>query len=217
MRQLRIAIGLLVLANVAWYAWTHWISPPPPALVEAATEAPPLVLAREAPAAAAPRAAPAAAGNCLSLGPFTDLTDSARASTILRESGFESRQRAAEGVVWRGFWVSLEGVPDRQAAEGVIDRLRRYGIADAYTMPDAGSRNTISLGLFSERERALRRIDDVKALGLEPRLSERERRGTVYWIDVDVDDAARLPDAARLHGDTGRILRLEILPCGTNR
>jgi hypothetical protein len=81
-------------------------------------------------------------------------------------------------------------------------------------MPDNGSKVTISLGLFSEQQRALRRMDDVKALGLEPRIVDRERRGTVYWIDVDVVPPAELPDAAQLHGEGGRILRLEVKPCG---
>jgi hypothetical protein len=77
----------------------------------------------------------------------------------------------------------------------VIERLRRFGIGDAYAMPDDGNKVTISLGLFSEQQRALRRMDDVKALGLEPHIVDRERRGTVYWIDVDVVPPAELPDA----------------------
>ena len=96
----------------------------------------------------------------------------------------------------------------------LIERLRRFGIGDAYAMPDDGSLITISLGLFSEQQRALRRMDDVKALGLEPRIVERERKGTVYWIDVDVVPPAKLPDAAQLHGEGGRILRLQVQPCG---
>ena len=80
-------------------------------------------------------------------------------------------------------------------------------------MPGDGRRVTISLGLFSERQRALRRLDDAKAVGLEPRIVDRERAGTVYWIDVDVVPPATLPDAARLEGEAGRILRLEVNPC----
>jgi len=132
----------------------------------------------------------------------------------LRENELEPRQRTGEGVVWKGYWVALEGLPDRAAANGVIERLRRFGIGDAYAIPGESGRIAVSLGLFSERQRALRRLDDVKALGLEPRITERERRGTVYWIDVDVVPPRQLPDAARLHGEGGRILRLEVKPCG---
>ncbi len=211
---MRVIFALLVLANVAWFAWTHWVGRPVEDAAPARVEAPQLVLAREAPsseAAAHPRILPTE--NCLSLGPFSDLTDAARASTLLRENGLQPRQRAGEGVVWRGYWVSLEQVPDRPSAEGIIERLRRFGIGDAYSMPDKGRQITISLGLFTERQRALQRMDEVKALGFEPLMAERERSGTVYWIDVDVEAPAKLPDAALQNGDGGRILRLEIQPC----
>lgn len=219
---MRVIFALLVLANVAWFAWTHWVERPVEDAAPARLDAPQLVLAREAPATeAAARPLIRPADNCLSLGPFSDLTDAARASTLLRENGLLPRQRAGQGVVWKGYWVSLEQVPDRPSAEGIIERLRRFGIGDAYSMPDEGRQITISLGLFSERQRALQRMDEVKALGFEPLMAERERSGTVYWIDVDVEPPARLPDAALLDGDGGRILRLEIESCdaaaGTSR
>ena len=211
---MRIIFALLVLANIAWFAWTHWVERPADSAAPARVEAPQLVLAREAPASeAAARPPILPTGNCLSLGPFSDLTDAARASTLLRENGLQPRQRAGEGVVWKGYWVSLEKVPDRASASGIIERLRRFGIGDAYSMPDEGRQITISLGLFTERQRALQRMDEVKALGFEPLMAERERSGTVYWIDVDVELPAKLPDAALLGDDGGRILRLEIQPC----
>ena len=212
---MRLAIALLLFANIAWYGWTHWVAQPDePVATAAAAQGPGLKLAREvAPAKSSARAAARAPNNCLSLGPFTDLTDAARASTLLRENKLQPRQRAGEGVVWKGYWVTLEGVPDRTAANGIIERLRRAGVGDAYAMPGDGSDVTISLGLFSERQRALRRLDDAKAIGLAPRIVDRERSGTVYWIDVDVVPPAELPDAARLQGEGGRILRLEVKPC----
>jgi hypothetical protein len=213
---MRLAIALLLFANLAWYGWTHWVAAPDAATAIAATgvAGPGLQLAREAtPAKASGRKTAQPGNNCLSLGPFNDLTDAARASTLLRENKLQPRQRAGEGVVWKGFWVTLDGVPDRTAATGIIERLRRFGVGDAYAMPGDARDITISLGLFSERQRALRRLDDVKALGLAPRIVERERNGTVYWIDVDVVPPAELPDAARLQGEGGRILRLEVKPC----
>jgi hypothetical protein len=211
----RRVFALLLFANIAWYAWSHWVATPDePSATAAAAPGQGLKLAREAAPPAAPARPPQQGENhCLSLGPFTDLTDAARAATLLRENELDPRQRAGEGVVWKGFWVTLEGVQDRTAANAIIERLRQAGVADAYAMPGAGRDVTISLGLFSERQRALRRLDDAKAVGLEPRIVDRERAGTVYWIDVDVVPPATLPDAARLEGEAGRILRLEVNPC----
>jgi len=211
---MKLAFFALLFANLAWYGWTHWVAPSrePGATVSAAAGTG-LQLAREAASAPAGAAAARPADNCLSLGPFTDLTDAARASTLLRESDLEPRQRATEGVVWKGFWVTLGGFPDRAAATDVIERLRRIGVADAYAMPADGSDVTISLGLFSERQRAERRLEEARTIGLVPRIVERERTGTVYWIDVDVVPPKELPDAARLQGEGGRILRLEVRSC----
>jgi hypothetical protein len=210
----RLAFAILLFANIAWYGWTHWVAAPDaPAATAAAAEGNGLKLAREAaPSQAAVRTA-RGPNNCVSLGPFTDLTDTARASTLLREHKLEPRQRAGEGVVWKGYWVTVEGVPDRAAAGAIIERLRRAGVADAYAMPADGREVTISLGLFSERQRALRRLDDAKAAGLAPRIIDRERTGTVYWIDVDVVPPAELPDAVQLQGEVGRIVRIEVKPC----
>jgi hypothetical protein len=210
----RLVFALLLFANIAWYGWTHWVATPDvPAATAASAQGNGLKLAREAPPSKAATQEPRGVNNCVSLGPFTDLTDAARASTLLRENRLEPRQRAGEGVVWKGFWVTLEGVPDRAAAGAIIERLRRAGVADAYAMPADGREVTISLGLFSERQRALRRLDDAKAAGLAPRIVDRERTGTVYWIDVDVVPPAELPDVAQLQREVGRILRLEVKAC----
>ena len=214
---MKLALAVLLLANIAWYGWTHWVATPDEPAAHAATaEGKGLVLAREAAPAKPQVRVDERPNHCLSLGPFTDLTDAARASALLRENKLLPRQRAGEGVVWKGYWVTLENLPDRTAANAIIERLRRAGVGDAYAMPGDGRDVTISLGLFSERQRALRRIDDAKAIGLEPRIVDREREGTVYWIDVDVVPPAVLPDAARLHGEGGRILRLEVTPCAAD-
>ncbi|MGB5132533.1 MAG: hypothetical protein WBO00_07960, partial [Steroidobacteraceae bacterium] len=122
---MRVLFALLVLANIAWFAWTHWVDRPVEDAPSSKAGAPQLILAREAPATeAATRPSLPPTANCLSLGPFSDLTDAARASTLLRDNGLQPRQRAGEGVVWKGFWVSLERIPDRASAEGIIERLR---------------------------------------------------------------------------------------------
>jgi hypothetical protein len=208
--MIRVLAVLLVFANVGVFAWSQWVARPMPAPGAAtAQQAPRLRLASEA-AGTAGRAR--AASGCMSLGPFHDLTEAARASTSLRASGLVPRQRAAEGPVWDGYWVSLVGTGAPEEAQKIIERLRRFGIADAYVVPEAGADGTISLGLYSDRARALRRVDDVRALGYAPLVQERTRTGTVYWIDVELAPGRQL-DPATFQGDAGRIVRLEVRPC----
>ncbi|MBM5812928.1 MAG: hypothetical protein FJ191_13360 [Gammaproteobacteria bacterium] len=212
--MLRILAVLLLLANAGWFAWSQWVREPAHAPAVRRPPAPRLVLAREAPPPVPGQRLPERPGDfCRSLGPFTELADAARASTLLRESGLQPRQRAGEGVVWKGWQVEVGGVADAATASGIIERLRRFGISDAYPLPGTGRDVTISLGLFTEEPYALRRLDDAKALGLDARISERQRTGTLYWIDVDVVPPAELPDPSTFDGGSGRILRLEIRPC----
>jgi hypothetical protein len=211
---MRGIIVLLLLANVAFFAWSHWVARPERPVGSPPADAPRLVLASEAPAAPPlPTLRLSEGVECVSLGPFLDLTEAARASTGLREAGLEPRQRAKDGAVWNGYWVSLAGLADPAAAEEVVERLRASGVGDAYVMPADGAGPTVSLGLFTEQPRALRRMDEVRALGFEPRIEERQRSGTVYWIDVDVNSPEQLPDPASFEDQGGRIFRLEVKPC----
>lgn len=212
--NVRLLIALLLLGNVAFFAWSQWIARPAGQGAVPASTAPRLVLASEAPTAAPLPSLQLEPGvSCVSLGPFVDLTDAARASAGLREAGLEPRQRATDGPVWAGYWVSLPGIAERREAAQVVEQLRKSGLGDAYAMPSEEGGMTVSLGLFSERPRALRRADEVRSLGFEPVVSERRRAGTVFWIDVDVRSAEQLPDPANFEGNAGRIFRLELQPC----
>lgn len=214
--MLRLVVVLLLLANIGYFAWAGWVAPTPvSAAPTPAPVAPRLAFATEVEASSPPAVAeaPEAGLRCVSIGPFFDVTDVARASMSLRALGLPPRQRAAEGPVWAGFWVALDNIATRVEADGIVAKLRQFGMADAYVVegPDPV---TISLGLFSEQQRALRRLDEVKAQGLAPVIVSRERTGTVYWIDVDHDPAAVPIDTSQLQGEAGRILRLRIEPCG---
>lgn len=234
------ALGLaLLLANVLFFAWAQWLgsdSSPPPAS-PAAADVPTLVLASEredAPAAkpdtviasATEREPvadpPGAADNadlltaiarCVSIGPFRDLAEATQGSAALRNAGHDPRTRVAEGDVWAGLWVHLAGLPTRNEAQRALVLLKQRGIADAYIMPAPDRGADISLGIFSEPARAQRRADDVRALGFTPTIADRTRKGTVYWVDVDLKPTDGFINPADIPTESGKITRLEIHAC----
>ena len=70
-------------------------------------------------------------------------------------------------------------------SDRLLVTLEHNGIKDALLMPasaDAGRR--ISLGLFTERARAERRAESVRAMGLKAEVAERKLPSTVYWVDL---------------------------------
>lgn len=234
---------LLILANVLYFAWSQLIAvhvgPLDRKPVRAADPTARIVLAQElatepveppvgeirevlppavAPLAATPADSPAAAASldtltCMSVGPFADLSQASQAQAALRSAGFQPRQRVEQGELWVGYWVSVQGLPNRDAAEAALKTLSSNGITDVYLMPGSDPPNVLSLGVFSDYQRAQRRVDEVRRLGLTPRIDDRKRAGSVYWIDVDLQEPGQLIDSSIFRSDPGKITRLEMTPC----
>lgn len=180
----------LVLLNVAYFAWAHWVDAPRRAPAGQTTHLPQLRLADELSAGGRPdpaqaRALPTESPACFSVGPFADVDNSAKAAALLRAKGFDPRQRAesAEGSVSYGVYVG--NLKSDAEADRALVTLEHGGIKDALVMPaTADTPKRISLGLFSERTRADRRAQSIRALGLNAEVAERKLPGTVYWVDL---------------------------------
>jgi hypothetical protein len=150
---------------------------------------------------------------CTSVGPFADLGQASQAQATLRSSGFEPRQRVEQGELWTGYWVSVRDFTTRDAAEAALKTLNQNGITDVYLMPGSEPANVLSLGVFSDYQRAQRRSEEVKLIGLTPQISDRKRNGSVFWIDVDLKEPGQTIDTSIFQVGQSRILRLEMRPC----
>jgi hypothetical protein len=154
--------------------------------------------------------------SCTSIGPFADLPQASQAQAALRGAGFEPRQRMEQGEIWAGYWVSVQGLATRDAADTALKTLSANGIADVYVMPGSDPPNVLSLGVFSDYQRAQRRVDEVRAIGLSPRIDDRKRAGSVYWLDVDLQEPGQIVDSSLFQTDPGKITRLEMRACPTS-
>jgi len=164
--------------------------------------------------AASPLQSSAAAGGarCRSLGPFREVSEAARVAGALRSSGYDPRQRVADGEIWAGVWVYLPLPAAPVTAAQILDKLKAGGIDDALEMPGPNDASVISLGLFSEQKRAQARVAQAQALALNPAVADRKRNGNVYWIDIDLKPNDVL-NPADLQGDSSHIMRLEVKDC----
>lgn len=226
---MRNLVFLLLLANALFWAWEHWLRPRPPTDGVEARPDQGLTLVSELDAGAATgqpipgpppqseaedgeievAAAAAPATRCFSLGPFRDLPEAASIGANLKRAGLAPKQRVGEGDIWIGYWVHIDNLSSRAEAEKTLQGLREGGVTDSYIVSEDGSHG-ISLGVFSEIKRAGTRREQVRALGYEPVVTDRSRRGTVYWVDVELNEAEQL-DLASLQ--QGRIVRLEERDC----
>ena len=183
---MRAALLLLLLANLAFFAWSHWLAPKEAQLpVSPKVNAPRLQLAVEnSPAAVS------GDGRCVTVGPFATNELAARARQTLTDSGYLSLPREVVTNVFEGYWVYLESPPSESGERRLLDRLKKGGIADAAAIGELGAKRRISLGVFSDEARAASQSEKVAKLGLLPQIEAREKPGTAIWLDLTLKSDA---------------------------
>jgi hypothetical protein len=190
MRLRLVLLGLLV-ANALVFAWTQWIDTDPvlpaaraatvttpTAATGAATPAADSVVAREAPP---PQPPP----RCVSVGPFRDTVETTQAIAAFRTAGYDPQSRAQNAQINDGFWVYVDMVATAAEQRRILAAIKRAGIDDAYAMPEAGARYMVSVGIFSDRDRAEKRAQRVRALDIAAKVDAHARSTTFYWLNME--------------------------------
>lgn len=229
---MRFLFLALVVANIAFFAWAHWIDVPAtvPVAVSRDASIPPLQLgdrpsaATGTSAAGATSAAPpapsagaisgaaaaptsvaasvplaASGARCRTLGPFEDLNTANVVADRLRSRGFSPRDRSADTANPNVYWVYI-GELTAEMQRRAIQTLNSAGIRDAAPMTQPEQSDRLSVGVFADQAHAVRRAEQVRALGLKPTLGLRQRNVTAHWLDIDVKPSDSEPSAAELLG-----------------
>ncbi|MDA0977323.1 MAG: SPOR domain-containing protein, partial [Proteobacteria bacterium] len=98
-----------------------------------------------------------------------------RLSSYLDHENIEHRVRTAESRESLGFIVVTEPFTDRLAATPMLGKLRDAGIRDFLFVGRGDYENRISIGVFSTRESADQRADQVNARGFDFSVIQRFR------------------------------------------
>jgi hypothetical protein len=202
----RVAFFVLLLANLAFFAWSQWLAPKEASLpTSPKVNAPRLQLAAEAPATSTA----SSGGSCVTVGPFATNELAARARQTLTDSGYPSAPRQEAIAIPDGFWVYLEAPSTEIGERRLLDRLHKGGFADAQAVGEPGSRR-VSLGIFSDEQRAALQSERVARLGLLPQIEAREKQGTTMWLDLTLKNGSPPLEGQKFQaGDT----ELEFRPC----
>lgn len=216
----RIVVLLLLALNAAAAAWWYTRPPPSAPAFRASEEGvAALVLLEERDAAAMNLAASLVqadgvtppARHCSSVGPFEDQRALREAMAVLTPQSLRIQFQETATDIPRGYWVYLPAFADREAALRSARQLNGAGVRDYYVVTAGDHENTISLGLFRERDNASRRQAQIAALGFPARLEERTEVQRRWWIDFEREDASP-PDLAGVPGAGS--LTLRPVPCG---
>ena len=196
---MRNLLLLLLLANILYYMWGRFVDDPDETGVVVVSEAelgPPLnvssmVVAEAAASVGAvlgsgkPSDLAALVGrSCVTIGPFKTNTDADGALADYESAGMRASVRTTQGQVFVGHWVQIRNIPDRDAGNAMLDKLKAGGLGDAYLVPTDEEGLKISLGLFGEMSRAERIELQAKSLDLNADITPRMRDQTVFFVDI---------------------------------
>lgn len=225
---MRGAFLALLAINIVFFAWAQWIDVPatlpvaaeraagvPPLQLEAAGSASPSSASGGAGPVVAPAAQPATAlspqlsaeaapsTRCRTLGPFDDVNVANAAVDRLRTRGMNPHERAADTVNPNVYWVYI-GELTVEMQRRAIQTLNSAGIHDAVSMTQPEQSDRVSVGVFADQAHAVRRAEQVRALGLKPTLGMRQRTVTAHWVDFELKPAEAEPSLSELTGPVVR-------------
>lgn len=206
---MRTLFLLLVLANVAFFTWSRYVSPPDasadplPLTRQIQPEKMKVVTPSEAPPAApSAKAAPTpVAAKCMEWGSFT-VADAPRAEMALEALALGPRlaQRRTEETA--GWWVFIPPQGTRAAAIRKAAELKALSIEEYFIVQEDGPyRWALSLGVFRNEDAAQARLAALRAQGVRSaQVAPRETVVPKVWLQVKNVDAplqAKLKDTAR--------------------
>ena len=193
-------LGLLLL-NAAFFAWVRFVANAPnPALLPYPGPVRRLELVSER--------TEGARGRCLSVGPYLEQALAERAAALARTPQRDTRLRHAEPEGASNYRVVLP-TSTLQLATSTAMRLRAAGVADLEIIPPAAGATdaTVALGVYADRERAQRRIEELQRYAISPVLIEAPRGASSWWVDV----AERAPTQGL---EAAALLRVLAAPAG---
>jgi hypothetical protein len=221
----RSLVLLLLLANLLFAAWAYWVAPARAPLAGHATPIAPdrseIRLLREAAVAAGPVTEGGASLDlsdaalaCVSAGPYVERPVADQVEARLASLGFAVRLRESREAVRVGDWVRVADLATPEDAANALAQLKAAGVADAYVLTEEPPGTVISLGVFTEPERAEQARTIAKMAGFEPQTVERTRDADVFWLDIDRLASAGLPTLEQLGADaSGRLPGVGLKRC----
>jgi hypothetical protein len=213
----RALVLALLLINMLFFGWSHWIDKPAAGqqraagvsalqLAPEAVASPTTAVATGAPPPAIPgaaAAAPAAANSavrCATLGPIADRAAASAVITALQARNLSPQLREAKAEAADGYWVYIDNLRDAAARTRALKLLARAGVRDAAALASSGQ---VSVGLFNEKSGADLRAAAVRSAGLEPVIEARTRPVSEYWFDVNLANDIPLPAVSALIAGLG--------------
>lgn len=198
---------VLVLANIGYFGWKFFVpkveQPGAAAILAASrpdqrlsllTERRPKVEVKAAPEAVTSTAAPepvlpaqsateaAAVKQCYWVGPYAGAEQRGVARARFISAGFVVREESIAGTA-TDYWVFFPAFVTREQAEAKLVELRRRGV-DSFIVNEGAFVNAISLGHFSQEEKAQAFMTRLRGEGWPVEMRSQPKAARELWLYV---------------------------------
>jgi len=85
----------------------------------------------------------------------------------------------------------LPASESRKEANEHIKKLKKLKVEDYFLVATGSHENAVSLGVYSQKKLARRRVDDMIRLGFIPRMETVALPRKVYWVNWYKDSASQ--------------------------
>jgi len=120
---------------------------------------------------------------CYSLGPFTNKVEADNAQELLKEENIVTTSIRLRDTSRSGYWVILPASESRKEAKEHIKKLKKLKIEDYFLVATGSHENAVSLGVYSQKKLARRRVDEMIRHGFIPRMESVALPRKVYWVN----------------------------------
>ncbi len=216
---MKLVVLILTVLNVAYFTWQYQFSEPAVVTQSAPTKpiqfGNPMVLysefqAEQAKADVTPAAKPEQATTepradrpilsgrpeaqaCITIGPFSLVSDVSQAAGYFMDEDVSAQQRAAAAKRRAGFWVYIPPQRSLNEAREVLHYLQANDIEDALIIAEGSKENSISVGVYANENKAERRKKVIDAIGYTVNIEPLYRTQPQYWLDLELWTANELP------------------------
>lgn len=196
----------LIAANVALFIWQVFAHPgagsvQPRSEINAprsSVDADPLVLLDELdPTAVHERADKIVVEQpalCFMVGAFATSEDAQEFIARLAALDVSAFEHPVDLSAGEGYWVYLEPLSNREEARRRLAELQARGV-DSYIIPKGELENGISLGVFTKRDLAEARLNELVKMGLAPKLHDIERSYRELWVMLGEAEEVKLDES----------------------
>lgn len=220
---MRIFFALLLLTNIL-FALFQWLVPyerlmqhPEPVLaaqtLQLLDEVDAPASSNKTPIAASgkPARAPAIPDRlCYTLGPFKEQQKANEVALKFKQNKIRISSRSSQEKEYMGMMVYVGGHKTRAEAIATAESLAAKGIRDYIIVNLPEQHHIISLGVFSLKKNADRRLSNIATLGYQVEAEPRYRDRTIYWLDYTESENENLTlfiDQLKIEQGISRIAR----------